>query len=128
MQLMAFALGIAAGALFVSCQTGVAYRGVNLAGAEFGETRLPGIHGNDYVYPDAKHGKRGFLGEFGARTSATCLAALDDMLAHVHANSDVWLGWTYWAAGPWWPSDYFTSLEPRNGADAPQMTPLARHL
>ncbi|HMJ14930.1 MAG TPA: glycoside hydrolase family 5 protein [Polyangiaceae bacterium] len=74
-----------------------------------------------------QNGKRGFLGEFGAGSSATCLSALDDMLAHVHANPDVWLGWTYWAAGPWWAS-YFMSLEPRNGADAPQMAPLARHL
>ncbi|HEU4532775.1 MAG TPA: hypothetical protein VFS00_01610, partial [Polyangiaceae bacterium] len=36
---------------------GVAYRGVNLAGAEFGadpwgEGKLPGVHGVDYIYPD----------------------------------------------------------------------------
>ncbi len=74
-----------------------------------------------------QHKRRGFLGEFGAGASSTCLAALDDMLAHVHASPDVWLGWTYWAAGPWW-GDYFMSLEPRNGAEAPQMAPLARHL
>jgi endoglucanase len=74
-----------------------------------------------------QHGKRGFLGEFGAGTSATCQSALDDMLAHLDANPDVWLGWTYWAAGPWW-GNYFMSLEPRSGADAPQMAPLVRHL
>lgn len=74
-----------------------------------------------------QHKKRGFLGEFGAGASATCLAALSDMLAHVHANPDVWLGWAYWAAGPWW-GNYFTSLEPRNGVDAPQMASLAPYL
>lgn len=26
--------------------------GINVCGAEFGEARLPGIHGQDYVYPD----------------------------------------------------------------------------
>lgn len=30
-----------------------AYRGVNLSGAEFGETHLPGTHGQDYIYPNA---------------------------------------------------------------------------
>ena len=28
-----------------------AWRGVSLAGAEFGEGKLPGIHGQDYIYP-----------------------------------------------------------------------------
>ena len=27
------------------------WRGVSLAGAEFGESKLPGIHGQDYIYP-----------------------------------------------------------------------------
>jgi endoglucanase len=34
-------------------RSGRALRGVNLAGAEFGESRLPGVHGVDYVYPAA---------------------------------------------------------------------------
>ena len=73
------------------------------------------------------HHKRAFLGEFGASTNATCLAALDDLLTHLDKNSDVFLGWTYWAAGPWW-GDYFLSIEPVNGVDRPQMTVLSRHL
>lgn len=72
-----------------------------------------------------KHGKRAFLGEFGAAANATCLAALDDLLTYLDRNSSVYLGWTYWAAGPRW-GDYFMSIEPPNGAA--QMTTLSRHL
>ena len=60
------------------------------------------------------NGKRGFLGEFDGGRDATCLAALDDMLKHIEANSSVWLGWTYWAGGPWWGSN---SIEPSNSAN-----------
>jgi endoglucanase len=75
------------------------------------------------------HSKRGFLAEFGSGTDDTCLAALDDILTHLNQNSDVYLGWTYWAAGPWWPADYTSmSLEPTDGVDRPQMAILSRHL
>lgn len=71
--------------------------------------------------------KRGFLGEFGVSTNDQCLAALDDMLAYMDDNADVWLGWTYWAAGPWW-GDYMFSIEPRNGQDRPQMDVLEKYM
>jgi endoglucanase len=74
-----------------------------------------------------RHGKRGFLGEFGGGRNQTCLNALDGMLRHVHQNSDVWAGWTYWAAGPWW-GDYIFTVEPSNGQDRPQMAVLSRFL
>jgi endoglucanase len=74
-----------------------------------------------------EHGKKGFLGEFGGGDSATCLAALAGMLDHVEANAGHYIGWTYWAAGPWW-GDYFMSIEPVGRRDAPQMEVLARHL
>jgi endoglucanase len=74
----------------------------------------------------------GFLGEFASGPDARSLAALDDMLDYIETNADVWLGWTYWSAGPWW-SDYFFSIEPERGADGtlidrPQMQVLAPHL
>ena len=75
----------------------------------------------------SEHGKRGFIGEFGAGRSGTCLAALTAMVDSMRARPDVYLGWTYWAAGPWWPNDYFTLIEPRAG-DAPQMTALRPYL
>jgi len=72
--------------------------------------------------------KRGFLGEFGAGTGDTCLAAIDDMLSFIDSYSDVYLGWTWWAAGPWW-GNYFSSIEPgTGGTDKPQMSVLANHL
>jgi endoglucanase len=75
------------------------------------------------------NGKRGFLGEFNGGRSATCVAALDDMFKHMEANSSVWLGWTFWAAGPWWGNDV---IEPNNnvnnGNDDVRMTMMLPHL
>jgi endoglucanase len=70
-----------------------------------------------------RHGRRGFLGEFGGGSDATCIAALDRMLSFMQENRDVWLGWTYWAAGAW-PASYFTSVQPVNGVAPPQMAVL----
>jgi endoglucanase len=72
-----------------------------------------------------RNGKRALLGEFGGGRNQTCYAALDGMLRHVHQNADVWAGWIYWAAGPWW-GDYILTLEPSGGQDRPQMSVLAR--
>ena len=74
-----------------------------------------------------QHRKRGFLGEFGAGRDETCMAALDNMLGFIDKNRDVWLGWTYWAAGAW-PPRYFTSVQPVNGVDPPQMEVLLKHI
>ena len=74
-----------------------------------------------------QHHKRGFLGEFGVGKDATCLTALDNMLAFIDRNRQAWLGWTYWAAGAW-PPRYFTSVQPVNGVDPPQMKILLRHV
>ncbi|NYF23159.1 endoglucanase [Xanthomonas sp. JAI131] len=72
------------------------------------------------------NGYKGFLGEFGASSNATCMAALDDMLGYVHDNADVWLGWTAWAAGAWWKTDYAFNLQPnQDGTDKPQMSVLS---
>jgi endoglucanase len=73
------------------------------------------------------NGKRGFLGEFGGSSDPVCMAALDGMLSFMEQNKDVWLGWTYWAAG-FWPPTYFTSVQPIDGADRPQMAVLLNHV
>jgi len=75
----------------------------------------------------SEHRKRGFIGEFGAGRSDVCLAALSAMAASMRTRLDIYLGWTYWAAGPWWPDDYFSLLDPRAG-EAPQMTALRPYL
>ena len=74
-----------------------------------------------------EYGHLAFLGEFGVGRNADCFAALDDVLSYIDQNADVWLGWTSWAAGPWW-GEYIFTLEPLNGADQPQMTVLKKHL
>jgi endoglucanase len=74
-----------------------------------------------------KHRQRGFLGEIGVGAGSTCLDALDRVLSFMHENSDVWIGWTYWAGGIWWPKDYFTSIQPLDGRDRPQMAILEKY-
>ena len=74
-----------------------------------------------------EHKKLGFIGEFGAGKSDVCLNALSAVAGAMQARQDIYLGWTYWAAGPWWPDDYFTLLEPKGG-EAPQMTALRPYL
>jgi endoglucanase len=70
--------------------------------------------------------KRGFLGEFGAGTNPTCLAALEGALKFMAENNDVWQGWTYWAGGSLWDKNYFTSIQPLEGKDRPQMYVLEK--
>jgi endoglucanase len=74
------------------------------------------------------HRKRGFLGEFGAGENPNCLAVIDRVLRFMAENDDVWLGWAYWGAGPWWPKDYYTNLEPQDDQDPrPQMSVLKKY-
>ena len=75
-----------------------------------------------------QHGKRAFLGEIGVGSGHTCLSALDRVMDFMNQNSDVWLGWTYWAGGSWWAKDYFTSLQPLDGADRPQMKVIEKYV
>lgn len=75
-----------------------------------------------------ENGKTGFLGEFGASPDPACLAALDRMLAYIQDNGDVWRGWSYWAAGGWWPPSYMFNVQPdKQGNDKPQMAVLSRY-
>ena len=74
-----------------------------------------------------QHRKRVFLGEIGVGSDRTCLDALDRVMRFMNDNNDVWLGWTYWAGGTWWPKDYFTSVQPLGGKDRPQMAVLEKY-
>ncbi len=71
--------------------------------------------------------QKGFLGEFAGGVNQKCLTALDNMLDYMDDNDDVWMGWTYWAAGPWWGEDIYT-VEPKDGVDRPQMAILLKHM
>jgi len=71
---------------------------------------------------------KGFLGEFGAGANSGCELAVDAMLSHMDKNSDIWIGWTWWSAGPWW-GDYFTSVEPNaDGTNKPQLAWLQKYV
>lgn len=83
--------------------------------------------------------RRGFLGEFAVANSTIGGSggqigdeAIHNMLNYIDANSDVWLGWTWWAAGPWW-GNYMFTLEPTNlgqpsQADRPALGVLQQYL
>ena len=81
------------------------------------------------------HDQRAFLGEWsvarqtiGEQVAQIGDEAMADLLEHLQANADVWLGWAWWSAGPWW-DDYMYSLEPLTGGqDRPQMAILEPHL
>ncbi|MDR3690025.1 MAG: glycoside hydrolase family 5 protein [Fimbriimonas sp.] len=70
---------------------------------------------------------KAFLGEFAAGDTPDGQAAIEDMLNAMERDRDVWLGFTWWSAGPWW-GDYMFGLEPREGKDRPQMAWLSSHL
>ena len=69
-----------------------------------------------------------FLGEVGM-TAANGKLAWDNLMTYCEANSDVIIGWTWWAQGPlaWWGGYQFTL---RNGAggDTAQMAMVVPYL
>ncbi len=45
----------------------------------------------------------------------------------MESNSDVWMGWAYWAAGTWWNRGYPFNVQPdAQGRDKPQMSILSQ--
>lgn len=76
----------------------------------------------DWLY---EQGFRGFLGEFGGSDDPVCLGALDNLLTHLGDNSEVWLGWTIWAASQW---NIQHNIRPNGDQDTLQMQVLFRHM
>jgi endoglucanase len=74
-----------------------------------------------------KNKRKAFLGEFGVGPDQNCLDVLAAVLHFMQDNPDVWIGWSYWAAGPW-AKDYFTNVGPIGGSDRPQMKVLERFM
>ncbi|CAK5263021.1 unnamed protein product [Mycena citricolor] len=66
---------------------------------------------------------KGFLGEIGAGNNADCISAVKGAMCAMQ-QSGVWIGASWWAAGPWW-ANYFTSIEPPSGASVNQILPQA---
>lgn len=71
-----------------------------------------------------QNGLRGFLGEVAASSQAPCVEAMKTMIGKLNAAPDLWIGWTVWSAGAWWPKDYMFNLEPTASGEAPQMAAL----
>jgi len=46
--------------------------------------------------------KKGFLGEIGAGSNDACIAAVKGALCTLQTAGGVWIGASWWAAGPWW--------------------------
>jgi endoglucanase len=70
---------------------------------------------------------RAVLGEFGWADNRAAHAEGEESLKFMSENRDVWIGWTYWAGGPWW-GDYMFAVTPVDGEDRPQMGVLERYL
>ncbi|KAF3916178.1 Endoglucanase [Arthrobotrys entomopaga] len=64
-----------------------------------------------------------FLGEYAGGDNDVCLAAVSGMLCAIKSSPN-WIGATWWAAGPWWPSDTFSNIEPPSGAAVADYVPL----
>ncbi|KAF5391573.1 hypothetical protein D9757_002387 [Collybiopsis confluens] len=69
-------------------------------------------------------GLKGFLGEMGAGSNTACIQAVFGALCSMQQAGGVWIGMSWWAAGPWW-ADYFQSIEPPNGAAIASILPQA---
>jgi endoglucanase len=75
---------------------------------------------------------KGHLGEFGWTTDPSCTNEGVELMKYLSSNSNVWMGWAWWCAGPWYPSTYLFMLDPLTFAapigDREQMKVLLQHL
>ncbi|KAJ3105547.1 hypothetical protein HK100_003851, partial [Physocladia obscura] len=69
------------------------------------------------------NGKIGFLGEFAGDSSSQCQTVIQNVLAYLSSNSDVWTSAAFWAAGPWW-GTYMYSIEDNGVAAVPDAAEL----
>ncbi|KAJ3097506.1 hypothetical protein HK100_005344 [Physocladia obscura] len=72
------------------------------------------------------NGKKGFLGEFAGDSTTQCQTVIQNVLAYLETNSDVWTAASFWAAGSAW-GNYMYSIEDNGSAavpDAPELTIL----
>jgi len=60
------------------------------------------------------NGRQAINSEFGGGNNAGCVTYIQTQLAFLNANSDVYLGWTGWAAGSFAGQDYALSEVPTN--------------
>ncbi|OTA94060.1 glycoside hydrolase family 5 protein [Hypoxylon sp. CO27-5] len=66
--------------------------------------------------------KKAIIGETAGGANAQCIQAIQGMLSYMADNSDVWKGWLWWGAGPWW-ANYMYSIEPPSGTAFTKVLP-----
>jgi endoglucanase len=64
-----------------------------------------------------QHKRQAFMGELGGGSNPNCTAAICGVLDVLNQNSDVFLGWTSWAAGNLWPTYELREMPKANGED-----------
>jgi len=69
------------------------------------------------------YGRKVFMGEIGAGRNAQCYQAINNTFQYMSDNSDVWLGWTWWAGGPGWGSYIYTLTPYDTSNTAPPQWP-----
>jgi len=78
------------------------------------------------------NGKKAFLGEFGGGQTSNCYGCITNAMEYMKNNADVWMGWTWWAAGDGWGGNYIYLLQPSgtvgNYVDRPQMAYLTPYM
>jgi endoglucanase len=78
------------------------------------------------------NGFKGFLAEFAWSNDSSCTNEGPTFIDYLSNNSNVWIGWTWWCGGPWYPSTYMFMIDPITFTapiiDRPQMTVLLQHL
>ncbi|RYF76103.1 MAG: glycoside hydrolase family 5 protein [Comamonadaceae bacterium] len=65
------------------------------------------------------HRMRAFCGEFGCGVNRRGLDACRELLHHIEANPDVFIGWAWWGAGGPWQPDYVFLLDPYASVTSP---------
>jgi len=68
-----------------------------------------------------QYGYKAVLGEWAGGANDICEAAIASIAQYMTQNDDVFLGWTWWSAGPWWGKYMFNLDDDVCGNDAPQM-------
>ncbi|KAB8349666.1 hypothetical protein FH972_023684 [Carpinus fangiana] len=62
-------------------------------------------------------GRKAFVGEIGGGDNQGCYDLIGASLDVINQYSDVYLGWTSWAAGNWWPEYELNELPNDDGSD-----------
>jgi len=71
-----------------------------------------------------QYGYKAILGEWAGAANDVCEQAITSITEYMTQNDDIFIGWTWWSAGPWWGNYMFNLDEDQCGNDAPQMKEL----